>query len=104
MMYSGPERRQHRVLVTRNSEYHMRGHVCVAVRDAQGEWRSEHVAIGCPLEGGIRVREPGCYEPYFGTDPEPGLRLCFGDLLTSPLLEVRRPPKEALDHYASLAA
>ena len=104
MIYSGPERRQHRVLVTRNSEYHLRGPVCVAVRDATGDWKEQHVAIGCALEGGIRVKETGCYEPYFGIEPEPGLRLCFGELLTSPLVEVKRPPKEVLSRYRNRAA
>ena len=36
MGYQGPDRRIHRVFVTRNTEYHVRAGVCVAVRDLRG--------------------------------------------------------------------
>ncbi len=31
--YAGPDRRRHRVYVTKNTEYHFRDGFCVAVRD-----------------------------------------------------------------------
>jgi len=37
----------YRVFLTRNSEYHVRGHVCFGVRDRRnGEWPSRHWALG----------------------------------------------------------
>ena len=53
--YRGPERRRHRIFVTRNTEYHFRDDVCVAVRDRRtGSFLQGHLALCRPLHGGIR--------------------------------------------------
>ena len=40
MSYEGSDRRVHQVFVTRNTEYHVRAELCVAVRDrGLGRWR-----------------------------------------------------------------
>ena len=40
MQYSGPDRRKNRVFVTDHTEYHLRGEICVGVRDVRtGEWK-----------------------------------------------------------------
>ena len=95
--YGGPERRRHRVLVTKNTEYHMRDSLCVGVRDTNtGDWRSGHAALGSELIGAIGPEitlGPG--EP-----PRPGSRLFFaGDLLTSPLVRIRRPSRDTAVQY-----
>ena len=43
--YDGPERRIHKVYVTRNTEYHVRAGLCVAVRPRKGEWVTDHHAL-----------------------------------------------------------
>src|SRR6187549_387121 len=44
--YEGTERRRHRVYMTRNTEYHFRDGVCVAVRDRRtGDWLPGHLAL-----------------------------------------------------------
>ncbi len=102
MSYSGPERRQHRILVTRNTEYHLRGELCVGVKAPAGGWDEEHRAVGCVLEGGIGVNSNGGFFAKIGSDLEPGFRLCFsGDVLTSPLLSILRTPKDVVDRYAA---
>ena len=50
MEYRGPERRRHRVYVTRATEYHLREDVCVAVWDRRsGTFRAAHLAEGLSL-------------------------------------------------------
>lgn len=96
--YTGPERRRHRVLVTKNTEYHMRDNVCVGVRDvSSGAWRAGHSALGNELLGSIGPEITlGLAEP-----PRTGSRLFFaGDLLTSVLVNIRRPSRETAIHYA----
>lgn len=40
----------YRLFITRNSEYHVRGSVCCAVRDRRtGAWMQSHAAVGRPL-------------------------------------------------------
>ncbi len=99
MSYQGPERRVHQIFVTDNTEYHMRGDICVAVRDGKtGQWIEGHTAIGCRLEGGLG-RQGGGFLPHKGR-PELGDRLAFeSDLLTSPLRYVRRPGAETRRFY-----
>ena len=97
MGYTGPERRIHRVLVTRNTENHMRRRICVRVRDRRsGNWVDDHRALGRELAGAFAFGEQGL--PVNMTDvPEPGECVFFdnghGHLITSPVLVVRRPPK-----------
>ncbi len=99
-MYKGPERRQHRVLVTANTEYHMRGDVCVAVRDlGTNAWLGAHEALGARLVGGITPLPNGSYKVRFG-EAGPGDQLCFShDVVTSPLNRVARPPREIVQGY-----
>ena len=40
--FSGPDRRRHRVYVTKNTEYHFRDGFCVAVRDRRRQHRHQH--------------------------------------------------------------
>jgi hypothetical protein len=94
------ERRRHRVFVTRNSEYHCRDDVCVAVRDlATGEFFEYHRAIGRRRTGSVRVTECGEIAAFSPAHEEPhvGESLCFADarrvreLRTTELCAVRRP-------------
>ncbi len=103
---TGPERRRHKLLVTQNTEYHLRDRCCVAVRDLwSGRWRDDHPAIGKRLFGAVRPSPRGL-EPL--SAPEVDSLLWFengdNDILTSRLTTVTRPPKSALCHYAAAAA
>ena len=103
--YAGPERRRHRILVTRNTEYHFRDAVCVAVRDRRtGGFLQGHLALSQSLHGGIRFFANGGIAPNTG-DPRPGESLYFADeerdLVTSPLERVERPSKELALGYPS---
>ena len=101
--YKGVERRRHFVYVTRNSEYHFRDGLCVAVRDrASGDWLSGHVALNRSISGSLKVFTNGAIRPNLGA-PRLGESLFFAtggrDLVTSPLLEIARPPKNTVDTY-----
>lgn len=51
MWYSVNDRRVHTVFVTRNSEYHTKRGICIAVRDRRSTaWISNHEAIGMTLQ------------------------------------------------------
>ncbi len=106
--YRGPERRRHRVFVTRNSEYHCRDGECVAVRDRRtGHFLAEHAAIGKHITGGFRFNDNGgIVSASIGADPKPGEQVCFSDesdtdrsLITSPLSSIERPPKDIVAGY-----
>jgi hypothetical protein len=102
--YGGPERRRHHMYVTRNTEYHFRDKVCVAVRDRKtGRWLVSHLAVSRKLTGGVRFRENGT---AFSLDaPQVGEALYFGDdgreLLTSLLCGVERPERDIVQSYPS---
>lgn len=101
MSYVGPERRIHKVYVTRNTEYHVRRNVCVAVRDRiSGQWCPRHGSIGMALTGAVSAAGQGG-PVVLERPPGAGERLCFGDLalITSPLAEVRRPPRDVVLTY-----
>ena len=100
MMYTGPERRKNRVMRTSNSEYHLRENCVVAVRDNETRsWQQDHRAVGQQLVGGILVTESAGWRVNFD-GAELGERLCFSnDLMTSPLVEVRRPSVDTVDSY-----
>jgi len=103
--YRGPERRVHRVYVTRNTEYHFRGDRCVAVRDRRtGRWLDSHLAVDRRLAGGVRFYGNGAAVPS-GEAPKVGEALYFDDggreLITSLLASIERPAKELVDRYAS---
>lgn len=103
--YRGPDRRVHRMYVTRNTEYHFRGETCVAVRDrASGTWLPAHLALRHPLAGAVRFHPNGVAVPNEG-EPSVGEALYFGgkgrDLVTSRLTAVDRPEKRLVEDYPS---
>jgi hypothetical protein len=114
--YGGPERRRHRVFVTRNTEYHFRDGFCIAVRDRRtGQFLQGHLALHRRVQGGLRFFTNGGIHPN-GGEPRPGESLYFAsegrdskdsdafrirDLVTSPLESVERPDRELIDAYPS---
>ena len=100
------ERRQHKMYVTRNTEYHFRGQVCVAVRDRNsGRWLESHLAVNRRLCGGVSFLGKGRIAAAC-RPPEIGEALYFGDgrgreLVTSQLCSVTRPEKSALAQYVA---
>ncbi|MGH7438397.1 MAG: hypothetical protein ACRENE_22155 [Polyangiaceae bacterium] len=110
--YRGPERRRNQVLVTRNSEYHCRDAICLAVRDRHtGNFVMDHPAIGKRVTGGMLFAPQGGITEV---SPPGGLlkgeRLCFSagdghlenDVVTSPLFALERPPKDVVARLAKL--
>lgn len=100
--YGGPDRRIHKVYVTRNTEYHVRANVCVAVRDRRsGRWVEGHAAIRKRLEGSLHFHENGV-SPNIGV-PNVGDAIYFRtgeqDLITSRLESVARPEKSIVKNY-----
>jgi len=101
--YSGEERRQHRVYVTRNTEYHFRGQTCVAVRDRKtGRFLHSHLAIQRTLSGGVRYQSNGSAVPSCAP-PQVGEALYFGDdgreLVTSLCASIERPERRLVSSY-----
>ncbi len=95
----GIERRRHRLFVTRHTEYHLRLDECVGVRDrTSGRWYREHAALRLRA---LTVPDRDRDETWLGE------RLQFfgnnTDVVTSPVVDVGRPRKDALEHYISLA-
>ncbi len=95
------ERRRHRKFVTKNTEYHLRGRVCVGVRvRSTGTWLTEHNALGTKLLGSLARTPQGFALVETG---QIGSSLWFNgagvDVVTSPVEEVSRPPKAAIIHY-----
>ena len=108
MSYQGTERRRHRIYVTRNTEYHLRDGVCVAVRDRHtNTFRDAHVAINLKVEGGVRLFPNGAAVPNV---PQPGVgdALFFSQnlgptaprqIVTSRIERIARPSKEDVQAY-----
>jgi hypothetical protein len=99
-----PDRRHHRVYLTRNTEYHFRDMLCVAVRDRRtGEWLPGHLALRRELFGSIQFFMNGSLSPHPG-EPRVGEALFFAqggrDLITSPLEKIERPAKHLVDDYS----
>ncbi|GAC1352826.1 MAG: hypothetical protein NVS3B20_25660 [Polyangiales bacterium] len=97
------ERRQHRVLVTRNTEYHFRNKLCIAVRDRRsGEFLPGHLALKRNMAGGVHRLSNGTLIPR-EEEPSVGEAIYFLadglDLVTSPLIRVERPAKEIVKTY-----
>lgn len=97
------ERRVHKVFVTRNTEYHVRKDVCIAVRDRRsGEWLRGHLALRQRVHGGLRFTRAGGILPNLG-QPGVGESIFFHaegrDLVTSPVLAVDRPEKKIVQSY-----
>jgi hypothetical protein len=103
MSYQGPDRRIHRVFVTRNTEYHVRRDRCVAVRDREtGEWLTCHFALSLHVAGAIKFFEGGALSASPGL-PAIGESMYFEamgrDLVTSAVVSVERPPVGAATAY-----
>ncbi len=103
MAFEGGERRIHKVFVTRNTEYHIRRDLCVAVRDRRsGEWLRAHMALRNKVHGGIRFSRTGGIVPNAG-NPKVGESLFFHaagrDLVTSPILSIDRPERDVVQGY-----
>lgn len=88
------------MFVTHHTEYHLRADECVGVRDLEtGAWLRHHAAL--------RMQAVS-FSP--GDEGEPswvGRRLQFlghgNDVLTSPVVDVDRPPLASVEHYVSQA-
>jgi hypothetical protein len=101
--YAGPERRLHQTFVTRNTEYHFRGGVCVAVRDRRdGKWLPEHHALGRNVSGAVRFNEVGDAYPTL-KEPTIGDAMFFAiggpDVITSCLTAIERPARTVVMKY-----
>jgi hypothetical protein len=106
--FGGPERRRHRVYVTKNTEYHFRDGFCVGVRDRRtGDFLHGHLALRRRIHGGLKFYLNGAIVPNPG-EPQVGEALYFAtdgrDLVTSPLEAVERPSKELAQAYAMPAS
>lgn len=111
MGFQGPERRRHRVVVTRNTEYHLRDDLVVAVRDrATRRWCEGHLAVALKVEGGVRFFDNGAVVPSL-EGPRPGDAMYFTykneaghqrQLITSKIEAVDRTPKRDVLAYATL--
>ena len=103
MRFQGKDHRIHKVFVTRNTEYHVRKDLCVAVKDRRsGEWLRAHLALRNRVHGGIRFSRSGGILPNPGF-PKVGESLFFHaagrDLVTSPVRSVERPVREIVSRY-----
>jgi hypothetical protein len=101
--YRGPERRRNRMFVTRNTEYHFKDEVCVAVRDRKsGKWLASHLALRRKLAGSVRFEGGGCAIPVRKA-PAVGEALFFGmggrELVTSLLCAIERPERRIVLEY-----
>ncbi len=101
--YQGRERRRHKMYVTRNTEYHVRDGVCVAVRNLEtGDWVAVHDALSQPMLGSLSVRQNGEVLPSRG-GPRVGEALFFEtpgrELVTSALCAIERPAKDIVESY-----
>jgi hypothetical protein len=113
MAYKGSDRRRHRVYVTRNTEYHLRDGVCVAVRDRRSRaFRAAHIALNLRMEGGVRIYPSGAMIPNV-VAPEAGDAIFFvrqdpdGELkqiVTSRVERVDRPAKNIVALYPAVVA
>lgn len=113
MAYQGTDRRRHRVYVTRNTEYHIRDGVCVAVRDRRSRtFRPAHIALNLKMEGGVRIYPNGAMIPNV-EQPVEGDAIFFthtnGDgemrqIVTSRLERIDRPAKTIVALYPAARA
>ena len=105
MAYNGPDRRIHRIYVTRNTEYHVRHDTCVGVRDRQtGMWLQRHFALNLPVAGAIRFFDTGAMRANPGL-PQIGESMYFEsmgrDLVTSSVVSVERPAADVVLAYSA---
>ena len=105
MVYSGPERRIHKVFVTRNTEYHMKSSTCIAIRDRKsGDWQKDHFALQQEVSGSISFENAGSIKITPGL-PKVGESMYFDigrcDLITSEVVSIERPMADLLASYAA---
>lgn len=110
MDYAGKERRRHRVFKTRNTEYHFRDDVCVAVRDRLSRrFYNAHMALRKTLQGGVKMHFNGAVVPSMDP-PAVGDAIYFeyGDteghsrqIVTSRVETIERPPKADVVRYVA---
>lgn len=103
MAYDGPERRVHKVFITKNTEYHVRAGTCVGVRDREsGEWLRAHFAKGRTVVGAIKFFDSGAMTASPGL-PRIGESMYFEDtgrdLVTSSVVSVERPKADIVAEY-----
>jgi hypothetical protein len=106
MSYQGAERRRHQTYVTRNTEYHLRDGVCVAVRDRRtGRFVPAHIAVTLPLLGAVKIHSSGTAIPRLDR-PTVGDALCFSrtddasrQIVTSRVESIERPQKAVVESY-----
>ena len=93
------------MFVTKNTEYHFKDEVCVAVRDRKsGRWLASHLALKRRLAGSVRFQGQACPIPFPET-PKVGDALFFGldgrELVTSLLCAIERPERQLVLEYAA---
>jgi hypothetical protein len=100
MGYFGPERRIHRIFITRNTEYHMRQRTCVRIRDRQsGRWVENHRALNLIMTGSYPF---GSSDSDINLSDVPEIGECVFlnangiDLITSPVLAIERPSRDVV--------
>jgi hypothetical protein len=108
MTYQGTERRYHHVYITRNTEYHLRDNICVAVRDRRSRtFRSAHMALNLKIQGGVKFCPNGAMVPAM-SKPSVGDAIFFnhvdGDgierqIVTSRIERIDRPSKRDVMLY-----
>jgi hypothetical protein len=113
MGYQGSDRRRHRVYITRNTEYHLRDGICVAVRDRRSRsFRSAHIALNLRMEGGVRIYPNGALIPNV-ENPVEGDAIFFThvgpegemkQIVTSRVEKVDRPAKTIVALYPRASA
>ena len=111
--YRGDERRRHHVYITRNTEYHLRDNVCVAVRDRRSRsFRPAHIALNLKLQGGVKIFSNGALIPNV-QKPLVGDAIFFTiegpegydkQIVTSRIEKNDRPPKRDVMLYPPCSA
>lgn len=100
MKYDGPDRRVHKVYITKHTEYHVRDGEVIAVRPRGTKlWLEDHNALHMKIQGKI---VPGAFLPQPGP-PRPGERIYMAtqenDVVTSPIVAIVRPPRNTVAAY-----
>jgi len=103
------EKRKNKMFVTRNTEYHVRDDVCVAVKKLDsGDWLMHSKALGARLIATLSVtpkRTKGICSVFW---PEVGDHLVMyntmgEDIITTRIRKIKRPPPHCLRYYCQVA-
>jgi hypothetical protein len=101
----GKERRRHKMLVTSNTEYHLKDDLCVGVRKRDsGIWVKNARALKARLKGSVSSFDEIVVGK--GGPPKVGVPLLFinedgENIVTTSVTEIKRPPKEAIENYVT---